>query len=195
MMHFQYISGSWQNLIMGEENINNFDHQVKASKENEGQYIFTNFETHDAAAHKPEDYLNMSLYDQSYSITKTQSTHDPSLSHVYNTHSDVTMVTPLQAFSANSGFLDSASLGLEFGGQSNESGNELLVYDNGTVGNNNDQSPDKAATGGEKLNNCKKIVSNDTFGHRTSIYRGVTRYTLFLNRTCIYQYILLSLVH
>lgn len=154
---------------MAEEN-QEFDEKMKAGEENDGHYIFTNFETH-AAAHKPEDYLNMSLYDQSFSITKTESTHhhDSSLtlSHVYNTHSDVGMVTtPLQAFSANSGFLDSPSQ-LHFGGQSNESGNELVVYGY--------QHSDKAATGGKELDKSKKIVSNDTFGQRTSIYRGVTR--------------------
>ncbi|KAK1392008.1 AP2-like ethylene-responsive transcription factor AIL6 [Heracleum sosnowskyi] len=160
-------SGGWKNL-MAEEN-QEFEEKMKAG---EGHYMFTNFETHAAAAHKPEDYLNMSLYDHSFSVTKTESPHplDPSslaLSQVYNTHSDVNMVTPLQAFSANSGFLDSPSQ-LHFGGQSNESGNELLVY--------NYQDSEKAATGGKEVDNRKKIVSNDTFGHRTSIYRGVTRH-------------------
>lgn len=154
---------------MAEEN-QEFVEKMKAGEENDGDYIFTNFETHAAAAHKPEDYLNMSLYDHSFSITKTESSthHDSSLtlSHVYNTHSDVSMVTPLQAFSANSGFLDSPSQ-LDFGGQSNESGNELVVY--------NYQDSGKAATGAKELDNRKKIVSNDTFGQRTSIYRGVTR--------------------
>ncbi|KAL8127523.1 hypothetical protein AgCh_014437 [Apium graveolens] len=155
---------------MAEEN-QEFDEKMKASEENNGHYIFTNFETHAAAAHKPEDYLNMSLYDHSFSITKTESTthHDSSLalSHVYNTHSDVNMVTPLQAFSANSGFLDSPSQ-IHFGGQSNESGNELVVYEY--------QDSGKAAAGAKELNNRKKIVANDSFGQRTSIYRGVTRH-------------------
>lgn len=157
---------------MAEEN-QEFSEKMKAGEENNGHYNFTNFET---AAHKPDDYLNMSLYDQSFSITKTESNHhhnsSMTLSHVYNTHSDVSMVTPLQAFSANSGFLDSPCQ-LDFGGQSNESGNELVVY------GNNYQVSDKAATGGKELDYRKKNVSNDTFGQRTSIYRGVTRYNPF----------------
>lgn len=94
-----------------------------------------------------------------------------------------------QTFSANSGseVVDSGTHLTEFAGQSIESGNELAyvrcpmnALSLGITGNNGggsgqEQKAVVAVDSGEQNNNnCKKIA--DTFGQRTSIYRGVTRY-------------------
>ncbi|XP_071735384.1 AP2-like ethylene-responsive transcription factor AIL7 [Rutidosis leptorrhynchoides] len=100
--------------------------------------------------------------------------------------------TGFQTFSANSGSeLDDAATHMtEFAVQSIESGNELayvqcpmnalsLAITGSATAGGGDSSGEKAIvavdSGGEKSNNnCKKI--GDTFGQRTSIYRGVTRH-------------------
>ncbi|KAI3753540.1 hypothetical protein L2E82_25595 [Cichorium intybus] len=91
--------------------------------------------------------------------------------------------TGFQTFSTNSGSEvdDSATHLTDFVGQSMESGNELAYVQcpmNAlSLGITTQQVPDQKTVvpveSGEQ-NNCKKI--GDTFGQRTSIYRGITRH-------------------
>ncbi|CAI9111438.1 OLC1v1011660C2 [Oldenlandia corymbosa var. corymbosa] len=110
---------------------------------------------------------------------------------------DLKNLTGFQAFSTNSGSEvdDSASVartqvvGGEFTGQSIESGTELAAYAQCSTGgalslgvsnNNNNKVAQNEASDRNAIvavvdsESCKKI--SDTFGQRTSIYRGVTRH-------------------
>lgn len=128
-----------------------------------------------------------------YSDSQTE-TQDSSLTQIYDQGSayfndqqqDLKAVTAFQAFSTNSGSEvdDSASIPKtqlasgEFAGHSIESsGNELGFSGCPTgslsLGVTGAQSSEKAIVPAD-ADSTKKI--SDTFGQRTSIYRGVTRY-------------------
>lgn len=155
---------------------------------------------------KLEDFLgdSSSLVRYSDSQTETQDSsltqiYDHQTSAYFNDPQDLKAITRFQAFSTNSGSEvdDSASMGRtqltggEFTGHSIESsGNELafsscptgalsLGVNNTTANNhnaNNQLSSDnaKAIVSVDNSDGSKKIA--DTFGQRTSIYRGVTRH-------------------
>ncbi|KAL8550196.1 hypothetical protein ACS0TY_008864 [Phlomoides rotata] len=120
-------------------------------------------------------------------------TQDSSLTHIYDhnqtggaayyEHQDLKTFTGFQAFSANSGseVADSA-----FAGQTQspaECGSELVTYSQcplstATTSNAlslgvNNSNKNSAVVAVDSVS-CKKIA--DTFGQRTSIYRGVTRH-------------------
>jgi len=142
---------------------------------------------------KLEDFLGHSSAVMRYSDSQTE-TQDSSLTHMYDHHSsaffgdqqDLKAIAGFQAFSTNSGSEvdDSASIGKaqpsEFGTHSIESsGNEFATFSGGATGNLSlavAQSSEKAVSAADS-GSSKKVV--DTFGQRTSIYRGVTRYTDF----------------
>jgi AP2-like factor (ANT lineage) len=147
---------------------------------------------------KLEDFLGDSMVRYSDSQTETQ---DSSLTQLYDQgstyfgdhhqHQDLKAITGFQAFSANSGseVEDSASMArnqlacAEFTGHSVESiGNELGFSSCAATNTNNALS--LAVTNTQSSNREKAIVPvdtdsskkiSDTFGQRTSIYRGVTR--------------------
>lgn len=137
-------------------------------------------------------------------------TQESSLTHIYdhhhhNTgggatyfgggeHQDLNAISAFQAFSANSGSeVDDPA----FGGQTQspvESGSELVPYTQcPTTTTNalslgvNDSNTLRAENGNKNSGavarvdseSCKKVA--ETFGQRTSIYRGVTRYSNFNN--------------
>ncbi|XP_073145104.1 AP2-like ethylene-responsive transcription factor AIL7 [Henckelia pumila] len=93
-------------------------------------------------------------------------TQDSTLTHIYDSHQaaayfrpgdqqDLKAITEFEAFSANSGSeVDESSLGFSNGDNKNNSNNKAIVS--------------------VESESCKKIA--DTFGQRTSIYRGVTRH-------------------
>ena len=170
--------------------------------------IFTTFiDSHikQQSAPKLEDFLggdSASLVRYSDSQTETQ---DSELTHIYgqsnsayfNDQQDLKTIAAFQAFSTNSGSEvdDSASVArtqlgsAEFAGQCFESRNDLAysqcptgALSLGVNTNTTTHSSEKAIVAVES-NSCKKIA--DTFGQRTSIYRGVTRYSLFGNRNTI----------
>jgi len=142
---------------------------------------------------KLEDFLGHSSAVMRYSDSQTE-TQDSSLTHMYDHHGsayfgdqqDLKTIAGFQAFSTNSGSEvdDSASIGKaqpsEFGTHSIESSaNEFAAFSGGATGTLSlavAQSSEKAVVAADS-GSSKKIV--DTFGQRTSIYRGVTRYTNF----------------
>ncbi|XP_027362839.1 LOW QUALITY PROTEIN: AP2-like ethylene-responsive transcription factor AIL6 [Abrus precatorius] len=139
---------------------------------------------------KLEDFLGDSSAVMRYSDSQTE-TQDSSLTHMYDHHGsayfgdqqDLKAIAGFQAFSTNSGSEvdDSASIGKahpnEFGTHSIESsGNEFAAFSGPTTGALSlgvAQSSEKAVVAADS-DSSKKIV--DTFGQRTSIYRGVTRH-------------------
>ncbi|XP_061356706.1 AP2-like ethylene-responsive transcription factor AIL6 [Gastrolobium bilobum] len=148
---------------------------------------------------KLEDFLGDSSSMMRYSDSQTE-TQDSSLTHIYDhhgggsayfggDHQDLKAITAFQAFSTNSGSEvdDSASIGKaqqpcgnEFGTHSIESsGNEFAFSAStaaaatGTLSLGVSQSSEKAVVAADS-DSSKKIA--DTFGQRTSIYRGVTRH-------------------
>lgn len=125
-------------------------------------------------------------------------TQDSSLTHIYDHHQpdgasayfsngeqqDLKSILGFQAFSANSG---SAVDDSAFAGQTQspvESASDLVAYSHCPITatnnglsldvniNNNNNDNSKAIVSADS-ESCKKIA--DTFGQRTSIYRGVTR--------------------
>ncbi|KAI3794350.1 hypothetical protein L1987_36980 [Smallanthus sonchifolius] len=129
-------------------------------------------------------------------VSQTETQDSSSLTHMYDGTSsvyfsdqqDLNGITGgFQTFSANSGSEvdDSGTHLTDFAGQSIESGNELAYVQcpmnalslgitttaGGGAGRN--QKAVVAVESGDQ-SNCKKIA--DTFGQRTSIYRGVTRH-------------------
>lgn len=159
---------------------------------------------------KLEDFLgDSSLSMMRYSDSQTE-TQDSSLTtHMYEHHGgsaaayfggeqqDLKVIPGFQAFStANSGSEvdDSAAQppgggGNEFGTPSvDSSGNELAFSNGGTATGalclGVAQSSEKAVVASDS-DSSKKIA--DTFGQRTSIYRGVTRYHF---RLCEFIYLL-----
>ncbi|KAK9037803.1 hypothetical protein V6N11_022703 [Hibiscus sabdariffa] len=136
---------------------------------------------------KLEDFLGDSSSIVRFSDSQTE-TQDSSLSQIYdhsgtaylNEHQDLKAVSGFQTFSTNSGSEvdDSASMdrtqltAIEFPGHSNSAtGGALTLGANQSCENNNNKS-NKAIVSVE-LDSSGKIV--DTFGQRTSVYRGVTR--------------------
>ncbi|XP_052195823.1 AP2-like ethylene-responsive transcription factor AIL6 [Diospyros lotus] len=159
--------------------------------------IFTGFidsEIGEQPARKLEDFLGSDSAMVRYSDSQTD-TQDSSLTHIYDQGSSAYFQDPqdfkaisaaagFQAFSTNSGSEvdDSASIGRtqlssgDFPNQCIESGNELAFSPCPTGAlslavNNNTSEKALVSVDSES---CKKI--NDTFGQRTSIYRGVTRH-------------------
>jgi AP2-like factor (ANT lineage) len=126
-----------------------------------------------------------------YSDSQTE-TQDSSLTQIYdqgsayfNDQQDLKAFAGFQAFSTNSGSEvdDSASVPrtqlacAEFVGQSIESAGSELAFSNcakGALSLGVTQSSEKVAIVPAEPDSTKKIA--DTFGQRTSIYRGVTRY-------------------
>lgn len=164
--------------------------------------LFVDSQMHHQPPPKLEDFLGG---DTSSFQTETQDSS--SLTHIYdqsgasayfNDHHDFKTINPgsagFQAFSANSGSEvdDSASVArtqlgcVDYTGQYTESGHELALSQcpNGglSLGGNNNQRSEKALVSVDS-DSCKRIT--DTFGQRTSIYRGVTRYYIFF---CSYPY-------
>ncbi|KAK9012028.1 hypothetical protein V6N11_040098 [Hibiscus sabdariffa] len=134
---------------------------------------------------KLEDFLGDSSSIVRYSDSQTE-TQDSSLTQIYdhsgtayfNEHQDLKAITGFQTFSTNSGSEvdDSASMGrtqltaVEFPGHSNcATGGALSLGANRRCESNNNK-----AIVSVDSDSSKKIV--DTFGQRTSIYRGVTRH-------------------
>ena len=130
-----------------------------------------------------------------YSDSQTE-TQDSSLTQIYdqgsayfNEPQDLKTITGFQAFSTNSGSEvdDSASIArtqlacAEFGGQSIESAGTELGFSNCanvtggalSLGVTQTHSSEQKAIVSVESDGTKKIA--DTFGQRTSIYRGVTR--------------------
>lgn len=140
---------------------------------------------------KLEDFLGDSSSMVRYSDSQTE-TQDSSLTQIYdqgsayfNDQQDLKAFAGFQAFSTNSGSEvdDSASVPrtqlacAEFAGQSIESAGSELAFSNcskGALSLGVTQSSEKAAIVMAEPDSTKKIA--DTFGQRTSIYRGVTRY-------------------
>nr|APQ47379.1 AP2/ERF domain-containing transcription factor [Vernicia montana] len=147
-------------------------------------------------APKLEDFLGDSSSIVRYSDNSQTETQDSSLTHIYdqgsaayfNEQQDLKVIAGFQAFSTNSGSEvdDSASIartqigGGEFVGHSIESTGNELGFSNGAGANNalslavNNQSPTEKSIVPVESDCPKKIA--DTFGQRTSIYRGVTRH-------------------
>uniref|UniRef100_A0A2N9EF82 AP2/ERF domain-containing protein n=1 Tax=Fagus sylvatica TaxID=28930 RepID=A0A2N9EF82_FAGSY len=145
------------------------------------------------AVPKLEDFLGDSSSMVRYSDSQTE-TQDSSLTQIYdqgsayfNEQQDLKAFTGFQAFSTNSGSEvdDSASIArtqlacAEFAGQSIESAGTELGFSNrgtarGALSLGVTQSSEKAIVSVESDSSTKKIA--DTFGQRTSIYRGVTRH-------------------
>ncbi|XP_057961898.1 AP2-like ethylene-responsive transcription factor AIL6 isoform X2 [Malania oleifera] len=160
---------------------------------------YINSETHHSSPVIPklEDFLGGDPSIVQYSDSQTE-TQDSSLTHIYDQGSayfadqhDLKAMGPpalaFQAFPANSGSEvdDSMSIsraqaqvaGGEFGSQSIESsGNELAVSHCPTEGLSLGvhKSSDQKSLVAVDMESTKRIA--DTFGQRTSIYRGVTRH-------------------
>jgi hypothetical protein len=170
----------------GEEN------QAKASLADSS--ILTSFIDPQSQNHpvpKLEDFLGDSSSMVRYSDSQTE-TQDSSLTQIYdqgsayfNEQQDLKALAGFQAFSTNSGSEvdDSASVPrtqlacAEFAGHSIESAGSELGFANCAKGNLSlgvSHSSEKAAIVTAEPDSTKKIA--DTFGQRTSIYRGVTRY-------------------
>lgn len=181
------------------------DYQVKeaATPSITNSSMLTNFvdpQLHHQQVPKLEDFLggdSSSLVRYSESQTETQ---DSSLTHIYdhgsayfNEQQDLKAIAAtagFQAFSTNSGseVEDSSSIGRtqlassDFPGHSIESGNELafshcptgaLSLGVTTTTTTTQRSDQQAIVSADS--DCSKKIA-DTFGQRTSIYRGVTRY-------------------
>lgn len=197
MVIFCIIAG-WENRAQGL-----YGGQNQVVKEVTGQSIadssiftglFADSQMHHQPPPKLEDFLGG---DTSSFQAETQDSS--SLTHIYdqsggasayfNDHHDFKTINPgsagFQAFSANSGSEvdDSASVArtqlgcVDYTGQYTESGQDLALSQcpNGglSLGGNNNQRSEKALVSVDS-DSCKRI--SDTFGQRTSIYRGVTRY-------------------
>ncbi|KAL4569262.1 hypothetical protein LXL04_024898 [Taraxacum kok-saghyz] len=170
-------------------------HQQQAPKLEDflGGEININTNTTASAASHP---LNSFRYSDG---SQTETQDSSTLTHIYDSNSSVyfsdqqdlkaiTTTAGFSAFSTNSGSEvdDSATQMTEFAGQSIESGNELayaqcpmnaLSLAITSTGAATRQTPDEkaiVAVDSISQNSCKKIT--DTFGQRTSIYRGVTRH-------------------
>ncbi|XWS45024.1 hypothetical protein CRYUN_Cryun15aG0100500 [Craigia yunnanensis] len=157
-------------------------------------------------APKLEDFLgdSSSIVRYSDSQTETQDSsltqiYDHNGSAYLNEHQDLKAINGFQAFSSNSGseLDDSTSMGriqltgVEFPGHSIESSGTELGFSNFptagalSLGVNQSCENNNNNTNDNSINNNKAIVSvdsdcskkiADTFGQRTSIYRGVTRH-------------------
>ncbi|KAK8305083.1 hypothetical protein V6Z12_D03G038000 [Gossypium hirsutum] len=155
--------------------------------------ILSSFHHHQVP--KLEDFLGDSSSIVRYSDNSQTETQDSSLTHLtqiydhhhvgaaayFNDHQDLKAITGFQAFSTNSGSEvdDSASMGrtqlaaVEFPGHSNCPTAGSLSLGVNQISEINTTTTNKAVVSVDS--DCsKKIV--DTFGQRTSIYRGVTRH-------------------
>lgn len=189
------IIAGWENRSQGL-----YGGQNQVAKQVTGQSIadssiFTGlFVDSQSIHHQPPPKLEDFLGGDTSSF-QTETQDSSSLTHIYdqsnsayfNDHHDFKTVG-FQAFSANSGSEvdDSASVArtqlgcVDFTGQYTESGHELALSQCPTGAlslGGNIQRSEKALVSVDS-DNCKKIT--DTFGQRTSIYRGVTRYSIFL---------------
>lgn len=142
---------------------------------------------------KLEDFLGDSSSSMMrYSESQTDTQDSSTLTHIYDQNSayfssdqqDLKAIAGFLAFSTNSGSEvdDSSSIAKT---QANEfaathsiesSANELTHPLSLAVTQCSDQKPIVAAAAAADSDSSKKIT--DTFGQRTSIYRGVTRYTI-----------------
>ncbi|CAI9276177.1 unnamed protein product [Lactuca saligna] len=172
-------------------------HQQQAPKLEDflGGEININTTTASAASHP----LNSFRYSD---VSQTETQDSSSLTNIYDSNSsvyfsdqqDLKAITTTagfpSTFSTNSGSEvdDSATQMTEFAGQSIESGNELAyaqcpmnalslaITSTGAATRQTPPDQQKAIVAVDSIsqNSCKKIT--DTFGQRTSIYRGVTRH-------------------
>ncbi|XP_071913838.1 AP2-like ethylene-responsive transcription factor AIL6 isoform X1 [Coffea arabica] len=149
--------------------------------------VYTTFLDQNQAPPKLEDFLGGdSTETQDSSLTHISASAAAAAYFNDHHHQDLKNITGFQAFSTNSGSEvdDSASVArtqvmcAEFTGQSIESGTELAYPQCPTgalsLGVNAQNPPDQKAIVAVDSESCKKIT--DTFGQRTSIYRGVTRH-------------------
>nr|KYP66349.1 AP2-like ethylene-responsive transcription factor AIL6 [Cajanus cajan] len=184
-------NGNLKSQVLMEQNLN------------QSEVSFVDSSTHSrGVSHAPppklEDFLGSdSSAVMRYSDSQTE-TQDSSLTHMYDhhgsaayfgDHQDLKAIAGFQAFSTNSGSEvdDSASIGKaqpsEFGTHSIESSvNEFNAFSaasggcggaSGTLSLAVAQSTEKAVVAADS-DSSKKVV--ETFGQRTSIYRGVTRH-------------------
>lgn len=142
---------------------------------------------------KLEDFLGDSSSSMMrYSDSQTDTQDSSTLTHIYDQGSayysdqqDLKAIAGFQAFSTNSGSEvdDSASIAKtqatcgEFVAHSIESSGNELTFSSGATGTLSlgvTQCSDQKAIAPADTDSSKKIA--DTFGQRTSIYRGVTRY-------------------
>ncbi|BAT99446.1 hypothetical protein VIGAN_10088800 [Vigna angularis var. angularis] len=177
-------NGNLKPQVLMDQNLNQSDVSFVESSQSQSQSV-----SH-APPPKLEDFLGDSSAVMRYSDSQTE-TQDSSLTHMYDHHGsayfgdqqDLKAIAGFQAFSTNSGSEvdDSASIGKaqpsEFGTHSIESsGNEFTAFSGGPTGTLSlavAQSSEKKVVAADS-SSSKKIV--DTFGQRTSIYRGVTRH-------------------
>ncbi|KAG5007745.1 hypothetical protein JHK85_026287 [Glycine max] len=189
-----YTNGWGNGSLKFEQNLNHSD----------VSFVESSSQSVSHAPPKLEDFLGDSSAVMRYSDSQTE-TQDSSLTHIYDhhhhhhhhhhhgssayfggDHQDLKAITGFQAFSTNSGSEvdDSASIGKaqgsEFGTHSIESSvNEFAAFSGGantggTLSLAVAQSSEKAVAAAAESDRSKKVV--DTFGQRTSIYRGVTRH-------------------
>ncbi|BBH05810.1 AINTEGUMENTA-like 6 [Prunus dulcis] len=187
-----------QGFFADGEDHNNPSKQGHADSPNLTSFIDP--QSHHQPIPKLEDFLGDSSSMVRYSDSQTETQDSSSLTHMYDQSSayfgdhqqqqDLKAITGFQAFSTNSGseVEDSATMarttqlaGGDFTGHSIESnGNELGggFSSCGTnalsLGVNTQSSSQSKAIVPADSDGSKKIA--DTFGQRTSIYRGVTRH-------------------
>ncbi|XP_054809381.1 AP2-like ethylene-responsive transcription factor AIL6 [Prosopis cineraria] len=153
-------------------------------------------QNHDQPVPKLEDFLGDSSSSiMRYSDSQTDTQDSSTLTHIYDQGStyfsdqqDLKAIAGFQAFSTNSGSEvdDSASIGKtqaasgEFAAHSLESSRHELAFSSGTttgtlsLGVTTPRCADQKTIVPVDSDSSKKIA--DTFGQRTSIYRGVTRH-------------------
>ncbi|KAJ6378957.1 hypothetical protein OIU78_029051 [Salix suchowensis] len=173
--------------------------QVTTTTMAESSNILTSFigaETQHQQVPKLEDFFgdSSSSINVRYSDSQTE-TQDSSLTHIYHDHQgsaaayfndqqDLKAIAGFQAFSTNSGSEvdDSASIapsrlgGIESTGNmgfSNKAALSLGVS-NDTINSQGGSTEKLAIVSAD--NDCSNKKISDTFGQRTSIYRGVTRH-------------------
>ncbi|KAG8481573.1 hypothetical protein CXB51_026527 [Gossypium anomalum] len=170
-----FYANGWTNpkhqaFVQGEKNESE-EGQTAASMADESP-IFTSFHYQ---APKLEDFLgdssSMVRYSDSQAETQEDSSltqiYDPSVSTYFDHHQDLNQITGFQTFSTNSGSeVDESSSR----GRTQLTGVELPGHSIESSGNNTTNN--NKATVSVGSNNSKRIA--DTFGQRTSIYRGVT---------------------
>ncbi|XP_020216139.1 AP2-like ethylene-responsive transcription factor AIL6 [Cajanus cajan] len=200
--HHYYLDNLYNNAA-GWGNGNLKSQVLMEQNLNQSEVSFVDSSTHSrGVSHAPppklEDFLGSdSSAVMRYSDSQTE-TQDSSLTHMYDhhgsaayfgDHQDLKAIAGFQAFSTNSGSEvdDSASIGKaqpsEFGTHSIESSvNEFNAFSaasggcggaSGTLSLAVAQSTEKAVVAADS-DSSKKVV--ETFGQRTSIYRGVTRH-------------------
>ncbi|KAB2061576.1 hypothetical protein ES319_A10G094700v1 [Gossypium barbadense] len=172
-----FYANGWTNpkhqaFVQGEKNQSE-EAQTEASMADESP-IFTSFHYQ---APKLEDFLGDSSSKVRYSDSQAETQEDSSLTQIYDPsvstyfdhHQDLNQITGFQTFSTNSGSeVDESSSR----GRTQLTGVELPGHSIESSGNNTTNN-NKAIVSVDS-DNSKKIA--DTFGQRTSIYRGVTRH-------------------